>query len=68
MNKQSESRTDWARIDALKDNEIYYSDNPELDDDPFAEAVSWPGNKQRIALRLDPEVLAFFKKKGKGYP
>jgi hypothetical protein len=27
------SRTDWARIDAIEDDEIDYSDNPELGDD-----------------------------------
>ncbi len=61
------SKTDWARIDAMRDEDIDYSDNPKLDDDFFAEAVRWPGPKQQITLRLDPDVLAFFKQQGKGY-
>lgn len=61
------SRTKWEEIDSLKDEEIDYSDNPKLDAGFFARAVRWPGNKELISLRLDPDVLAFFKKQGKGY-
>jgi uncharacterized protein (DUF4415 family) len=64
---QKKSRTDWARVDAIKDEDIDYSDNPELDEDFFKEAVIWPGTKQQITVRLDPDVLEFFKKQGKGY-
>lgn len=66
-NMKKQSRTDWTRIDAMKDDQIDYSDNPELGDDFFAEAVSWPGHKQQITLRLDPDVIDFFKRRGKGY-
>jgi hypothetical protein len=37
MKKQS--RTDWTRIDAMKDDEIAYFDSPELCDDFFTEAA-----------------------------
>ena len=65
MNKPS--RTNWARVDSIPDEEIDYTDNPKLSEDFFAEAVRWPGPKQQITLRLDPDVLAFFKAQGKGY-
>jgi uncharacterized protein (DUF4415 family) len=65
MNKPS--RTNWARVDSMPDEEIDYTDNPKLGEDFFAEAVRWPGPKQQITLRLDPDVLAFFKAQGKGY-
>lgn len=61
------SRTDWKRIDVMRDEEINYSDIPKLGKDFFAQAVIWPGPKQQIALRLDPDVLDFFRKQGKGY-
>ena len=61
------SRTNWARIDRMKDEKIDYSDIPPLDARFFAEAVFWPGNKKQITLRLDPDVLAFFRRQGKGY-
>ena len=61
------SRTDWQRIEPMKDQDIDVSDNPELGEQFFKEAIWWPGLKQQITLRLDPDVLAFFRKGGRGY-
>jgi uncharacterized protein (DUF4415 family) len=61
------SRTDWKRVDALRDPDIDFSGMPELGPDFFARAILWPGPKKQITLRLDPDVLAFFRKTGKGY-
>lgn len=65
MKKQS--RTDWARIKSMNDRDINFSDIPELDDDFFAEATLWPGKKKQITIRLDPDIVEFFKRKGRGY-
>jgi len=65
MKKQS--KTDWAKIKALKDRDIDLSDTPELHDDFFTGATLWPGKKKQITLRLDPDVVEFFKTKGHGY-
>ncbi len=35
--------------------------------DFWAEAIRWPEPKKQITLRLDSDVLEFFKKQGKGY-
>jgi uncharacterized protein (DUF4415 family) len=35
--------------------------------DFFARAILWPGPKKQITLRLDPDVLTFFRKQGRGY-
>jgi uncharacterized protein (DUF4415 family) len=40
---------------------------PGLGPDFFATAILWPGPKKQITLRLDPDVLTFFRKQGKGY-
>lgn len=64
---RKQSRTDWAKIKAMKDGDIDFSDVPELDDDFFAEAALWPGKKKQITIRLDPDVVDFFKTKGRGY-
>ena len=48
------SRTDWKRIDAMRDEDIDFSDIPEQGADFFANAILWPGPKQQITLRLDP--------------
>jgi|SRR5579859_2681572 len=62
-----QSKTNWDKVDALRDAEIDYSDNPRLTSAFFEKAVRWPGNKELISLRLDPDVLTFFRKQGKGY-
>ncbi len=51
----------------MKDSQIDYSDIPPLDKDFFKKAVLWPGTKKQMTLRLDPDVIDFFKKKGRGY-
>jgi len=61
------SKTNWDRVDALQDQDIDYSDSPKLTPDFFAKATRWPGNKELISLRLDPDVLAFFRNQGRGY-
>ena len=60
-----------ARLDALKDEQIDYSDIPEITDDWFARAarsreMRVPA-KQQISLRVDEDVLAFFKAHGPRY-
>ncbi len=66
-NMKRQSRTDWKRIDAMGDEDIDFSDIPKLDPDFFANAIVWPGTKEQITLRLDPDVLKFFRKQGRGY-
>ena len=61
------SKTDLAKVEAMKDTEIVYSDIPQLDDDFFKKAVVWPGPKKQVTLSLDPDVLEFFRSQGKGY-
>ena len=66
-NSTKQSRTNWKRIDALRDEDIDLSDSPELGPDFFANAIIWPGPKKQITLRLDPDILKFFRKHGRGY-
>ena len=40
------SRTNWQRIETMKDQDIDVSYNPELDEQFFKEAIWWPGPKQ----------------------
>ncbi len=56
------------RVDNLKDADIDYSDIPELDDQFFTkETITVPQKKDSITLRVDHDVLEFFKHQGKGY-
>jgi uncharacterized protein (DUF4415 family) len=66
-NTKRRSKTDWKRIDALRDADIDFSEIPELGPDFFARAITWPGPKKQITLRVDPDVLTFFRKQGRGY-
>ena len=67
MSKRS-IKSDLKRIDAQGDQDIDYSDIPELDEDFFKKArvVVAPGKKQ-LTLRLDADVLEWMKAQGKGY-
>ena len=60
------SETDWLRIDAMKNEDIDYSDIPELGDDVFARATFVP-SKQLITIRLDTDVVDWLKRSGRGY-
>ena len=67
MSKRS-IKSDLKRIDAQGDQDIDYSDIPELDEDFFKKArVVVPPGKKQLTLRLDADVLAWMKAQGKGY-
>jgi uncharacterized protein (DUF4415 family) len=51
----------------MRDEDIDLSDAPELGPDFFANAIIWPGPKEQVTLRIDPDVLKFFRKQGRGY-
>ena len=55
-------------IEHIKNKEIDYSDIPELDDSFWDNAkIEYPENKKPVTLRLDRDVLEWFKSTGKGY-
>ena len=66
-------KTDWARFDAMTDKEVEAS----IANDPeWAEFknIDWsnavlviPAKKKAISIRVDEDVLDFFKKDGEGY-
>ncbi len=52
----------------MKDSEIDTSDIPPLGKDFWDNAIiRYPTSKVMVSIRLDPEVLAWFKKQGPGY-
>jgi uncharacterized protein (DUF4415 family) len=64
--------TDWERIDAMEDNAIDLSDIPELTPEQFTKAVVKHGlkdspNKTQLTIRVDQDVLTWFKSQGRGY-
>lgn len=75
MNKKSTSkvsRTDWKRVDTMRDEDIDFSDIPEVTPEQFARAIARKGlkplpPKQQVTLRLDADVLRWFRAQGRGY-
>jgi uncharacterized protein (DUF4415 family) len=71
--ERRKSETDWARLDATTDEEVEASiaDDPdwqEFKDIDWSEAVLIiPPKKTAISIRVDEDVLDFFKKNGSGY-
>jgi uncharacterized protein (DUF4415 family) len=66
------SQTDWKRVDALKDDDIDLSDIPEVSPEMFAMAIVRRGlkpvaRKAQLTLRVDSDVLNWFRKQGQGY-
>jgi uncharacterized protein (DUF4415 family) len=74
MRARGESRTDWARVDAMTEAELEaaIASDPDWADIPrdwyehatphYPEAL-----RQEVRLRLDPDVLAWFERQGPGY-
>ncbi len=75
MNKKftsNDSLTDWERLDAMDDADIDFSDIPEITPEMFAQAVvrhgiELPTRKQQVTLRIDSDVLTWFRGQGRGY-
>jgi len=66
LNKNS--RTDWARLEEMTDDEIDTNDIPPLDETFFAQGeLRLPKNKPMISIRVDSDVLDWFKTQGAGY-
>jgi len=60
--------SDLERLRSMKDEEIDLSDIPELDESFFDKAVVMaPKPKSSVCLKLDQEVVEWFKSQGKGY-
>ena len=65
-------KTDWARVDATTDEEIERAvrsdpDAVPLDIDWSKAVVVIPPKKKAISIRVDEDVLNYFKKQGSGY-
>lgn len=60
------------RLDAMEDEAIDYSDVPPLSPEMFAQALVQKGlkpvsGKTQVTLRLDKDVLEWFRHQGEGY-
>jgi uncharacterized protein (DUF4415 family) len=61
------SKTDWQRLSSMQDHEIDTTEIPELDEAFFQKAELRVPAKQAVTIRLDTDVLEWFKDQGAGY-
>ena len=73
MLDQGLDETDWARLKDMTDEEVEQNaleDNRRhgVPDDWYKDAhlTTWPPKKQ-ISIRIDEDILTFFRSQGKGY-
>lgn len=66
--KDEPTKSDLRRIDQMSDEDIDYSDIPEVDAAFFENApVVVPPGKKQVTVRLDSDVLTWLKGQGRGY-
>jgi uncharacterized protein (DUF4415 family) len=69
----SKGKTDWRRVEALSDERIRRGIEEDPDAHPTDEAfwkkarIVMPQAKETMTIRLDADVLEWFRKQGKGY-
>jgi uncharacterized protein (DUF4415 family) len=72
MRRRGEDRTDWAKVDAMTEEELEASIAADPDDiheepDWSAAIAGLPPFPKQVNLRLDADVLDWFKATGRGY-
>jgi uncharacterized protein (DUF4415 family) len=77
MLARGESRTDWVRVRGTSEADVArdVAADPDLAVPEDWEALARPGlpspwpdrNKEKVSIRLDPEVVSFFRAQGRGW-
>jgi uncharacterized protein (DUF4415 family) len=71
--RSAKGKTDWAKLKTMPDTAIRFTkDAPRTSPEDWAEAVAHHGlplpmRKEQIALRVDAEVLSWFRAQGSGW-
>ena len=71
-NITNKSETNWEKINTMTDDEIDFSDNPKVSPEMFARGILRKNlkpvpRKSQLTLRIDQDVIEFFKSQGRGY-
>jgi len=73
VTRSAKGKTDWAKLKAMPDKAIRFTkDAPRTSPEDWANAVAHRGlplpvRKEQIALRVDADVLAWFRAQGSGW-
>lgn len=72
LSKKRKGKTDWSRVDAMSEKILERSIAADKDAD--VRGADWararlvmPQRKASIHLRVDPDVLAWYRRQGQGY-
>jgi uncharacterized protein (DUF4415 family) len=71
--RSAKGKTDWVKLKAMPDAAIRFTkDAPRTSPEDWANAVAHrglplPARKEQIALRVDADVLAWFRAQGSGW-
>ena len=65
--KQKNILKQLKELDKIQNDKIDYSDSDDLSKLDFKNFDFFENKKQQITLRIDNDILDFFKKMGKGY-
>lgn len=64
----AKSKTNWKKLSQATDADIDYSDSQATTENFWKDAQLFiPTHKIHISLRLDDDIVEFFKKQGPGY-
>ena len=70
MRNRGESKTDWARVKAMTEEELEAA----IDDEDDIGAINWetaiiglPERKREVHIRLDADLVDWLKQNGRGY-
>ena len=71
-NLPEDTQTDWARVRAMTDEEIEAAarsdpDAQPIDEDMWEEVELFFPSKQMVCIRIDQDVLDWFRGQGRGY-
>ena len=61
------SKTERKRVPGVSEDDINFDDIPKLDEAFFRDAEWRPPVKQPVTIRIDTDVLEWFRSRGRGY-
>ena len=68
MKHTARSKTNWEKLNQTNDRSINYTDSPATTEDFWKDAKLFiPSDKVHLSLRLDEDVVKFFRTQGRGY-
>lgn len=68
MSNKPIKKIDWDKVDAIPESSYDYEEAPELTDEMMKIAfIRQPIHKKPVTLRLDDDIIEFFKRTNKKY-